>query len=47
MFPQVILKDTDLVISSGEDALLAGLGIDGRILHTPGHTDVEVYEVGG
>ena len=38
VFPPVMLTDGDLIIAGDDDSLLAGIGIDGKIIHTPGHT---------
>jgi hydroxyacylglutathione hydrolase len=38
VFPPVMLREGDLIITGDDDALLAGIGIDGKIIHTPGHT---------
>ncbi|WP_254768107.1 MBL fold metallo-hydrolase [Salinilacihabitans rarus] len=37
-FPPVALRDDDLLVDGDDDRLLGELGIDGTILHTPGHT---------
>ncbi|MHC1685230.1 MAG: MBL fold metallo-hydrolase [Clostridiaceae bacterium] len=37
-FPSVNIKEGDIVISKDESEVLKGIGIDGRILYTPGHT---------
>lgn len=37
-FPPVTLREMDLLVKGDDDRLLRELGIDGRILHTPGHT---------
>ena len=37
-FPPVVIRDEDLVVTGDDDALLRGIGIEGKILHTPGHT---------
>jgi len=37
-FPPVILAQRDIVIDGDNDELLKGIGIEGVILHTPGHT---------
>jgi len=37
-FPPVILAERDIVIDGDNDELLKGIGIEGVILHTPGHT---------
>jgi glyoxylase-like metal-dependent hydrolase (beta-lactamase superfamily II) len=37
-FPPLILNERDIVIEGDNDTLLKGVGIDGVILHTPGHT---------
>ena len=37
-FPPVILTERDIVIKGDNDEFLKGIGIDGVILHTPGHT---------
>ena len=38
VFPPVVLRDRDLIISGDDDSLLARIGVDGKIIHTPGHT---------
>jgi glyoxylase-like metal-dependent hydrolase (beta-lactamase superfamily II) len=38
VFPPVTLRERDIVITGDDDALLARIGIDGEIVHTPGHT---------
>jgi glyoxylase-like metal-dependent hydrolase (beta-lactamase superfamily II) len=37
-FPPLILTERDIVIEDDNDSFLKGIGIDGVILHTPGHT---------
>lgn len=37
-FPPVILTEKDIVIEGDNDEFLKGIGIDGIILYTPGHT---------
>lgn len=37
-FPPVILRDEDLVVSGDDDLLLRNIGIEGKVLCTPGHT---------
>lgn len=37
-FPPVRLTERDIVIEGDNDEFLKGIGIDGVILHTPGHT---------
>jgi len=37
-FPPLRLSERDIVIECDNDSLLKGIGIDGVILHTPGHT---------
>jgi glyoxylase-like metal-dependent hydrolase (beta-lactamase superfamily II) len=37
-FPPLTLTGNDVVIAGDNDGLLKGIGIDGVILHTPGHT---------
>jgi len=37
-FPPLTLTGKDVVIEGDNDSLLKGIGIDGVILHTPGHT---------
>jgi glyoxylase-like metal-dependent hydrolase (beta-lactamase superfamily II) len=37
-FPPVILTDRDIIIDGDNDEFLKSIGIDGIILHTPGHT---------
>jgi glyoxylase-like metal-dependent hydrolase (beta-lactamase superfamily II) len=38
VFPPVMLRESDLLITGDDDALLPRLGIHGKIIHTPGHT---------
>lgn len=37
-FPPLTLTERDIVIEGDDNSLLKGIGIDGVILHTPGHT---------
>lgn len=37
-FPPVRLADRDIIIEGDNEEFLKGIGIDGVILHTPGHT---------
>jgi len=37
-FPPLTLTDRDIVIGGDNDSFLKEIGIDGVILHTPGHT---------
>ncbi len=37
-FPPLTLTERDVVIEGDNESLLKGIGIDGVILHTPGHT---------
>jgi glyoxylase-like metal-dependent hydrolase (beta-lactamase superfamily II) len=37
-FPPVIPRDEDIIVESDYDDLLRGIGIEGSILYTPGHT---------
>jgi glyoxylase-like metal-dependent hydrolase (beta-lactamase superfamily II) len=37
-FPPLTLTERDIVIEGDNDSFLKGIGIDGVILHTPGHT---------
>lgn len=37
-FPPLALTDRDIVIEGDNDGVLKGIGVDGVILHTPGHT---------
>jgi glyoxylase-like metal-dependent hydrolase (beta-lactamase superfamily II) len=37
-FPLLTLTERDIVIEDDNDSFLKGIGIDGVILHTPGHT---------
>jgi hydroxyacylglutathione hydrolase len=37
-FPPVRLTEKDILIEGDNDTVLKGIGIDGVILHTPGHT---------
>jgi glyoxylase-like metal-dependent hydrolase (beta-lactamase superfamily II) len=39
-FPPVIPNDRDIVIDGDKSELLKEIGIDGVILHTPGHTSI-------
>jgi glyoxylase-like metal-dependent hydrolase (beta-lactamase superfamily II) len=38
VFPPVVLRDQDHLITGDDHELLARIGIDGKIIHTPGHT---------
>jgi glyoxylase-like metal-dependent hydrolase (beta-lactamase superfamily II) len=44
-FPPVVLRDRDMILTGDNDSLLTGIGIDGVILHTPGHTDDSISVV--
>ncbi len=33
-----MLRDRDLILTGDDDSLLREIGIDGKIVHTPGHT---------
>ena len=37
-FPPLLLTERDLVVEGNDESILQGIGIDGVILHTPGHT---------
>lgn len=37
-FPPLMLTEKDIVIAGDDDGLLKKIGLDGVILHTPGHT---------
>ena len=37
-FPPVVLTERDIIIDGDNDEFLKGIGINGVILHTPGHT---------
>ena len=37
-FPPLVLTERDIVVDGDDDAVLKGIGVDGVILHTPGHT---------
>ncbi len=37
-FPPLTLTERDIVIEGDNDSFLKGIGVDGVILHTPGHT---------
>lgn len=37
-FPPVVLRDEDLVVAGDDDQLLRKIGIEGKVLYTPGHT---------
>jgi glyoxylase-like metal-dependent hydrolase (beta-lactamase superfamily II) len=37
-FPPVHLRENDMVITGDDDELLRRIGIEGKIIHTPGHT---------
>jgi glyoxylase-like metal-dependent hydrolase (beta-lactamase superfamily II) len=39
-FPPVLLTDNDIVIDGDNDEFLKEIGIDGVVLHTPGHTSI-------
>lgn len=38
VFPPVLLSDKDLIVQGDDDSLLANIGVNGKIIHTPGHT---------
>jgi len=38
-FPGYVVRETDIILTGDDDQLLSSIGIDGVILHTPGHTD--------
>ncbi len=38
-FPPLVLSGRDIVIEGDDEGVLKGIGIDGVILHTPGHTE--------
>jgi len=38
-FPPIHLDDHDLLVAGDDDEVLRSLGLDGRIIATPGHTD--------
>ena len=38
VFPPVVLRDRDLILTGDDDSLLREIGIDGKIVHSPGHT---------
>jgi len=44
-YPPLVITDRDIVLSGDESDLLKGLGIDGRILHTPGHSSDSISVV--
>ena len=37
-FPPLKLRTTDIVLEGDDESVLPGIGIDGKILHTPGHS---------
>jgi hydroxyacylglutathione hydrolase len=37
-FPPLTMTERDILIEGDDDSVLKGIGIDGVILHTPGHT---------
>ncbi len=39
VFPPVIPREDDFIISGDDSSILKEIGIDGKILYTPGHTD--------
>lgn len=41
-FPPAVLRDEDLVVSGDDNHLLRNIGIDGKVLCTPGHTQDSV-----
>ena len=41
-FPGYIVRDSDIILTGDDDELLSSIGVDGVILHTPGHTDDSV-----
>ncbi len=38
-YPPVILNDEDIIVGGNHEDLLKTIGIDGRIIYTPGHAD--------
>ena len=38
-YPPIIPKDNDIIIDGDDDRVLRDLGIEAKILYTPGHTD--------
>ncbi|MBN1883182.1 MAG: MBL fold metallo-hydrolase [Deltaproteobacteria bacterium] len=44
-FPGYIVRENDIILTGDDDELLHSIGIDGVILHTPGHTDDSVSVV--
>ena len=38
-YPPVILKDNDIVVAGDDENVLKTMGVDGKIVYTPGHTD--------
>jgi len=41
-YPGYIVRENDIVLTGDDDELLHSIGVDGVILHTPGHTDDSV-----
>lgn len=41
-YPGYIVRENDIILTGDDDELLPSIGIDGVILHTPGHTDDSV-----
>lgn len=37
-FPPVFLRDKDILVEGEEEEVLKSIGVNGKILHTPGHT---------
>ena len=44
-FPPLTLTDRDIVIEGDNDSLLKAIGVDGVIVHTPGHTNDSISVV--
>jgi glyoxylase-like metal-dependent hydrolase (beta-lactamase superfamily II) len=44
-YPPVTVRDEDIVVSGNDPDLLKQIGIDGKIIHTPGHTNDSITVV--
>lgn len=44
-FPSFVLRDEDLVVAGDDDRLLRNIGVEGKILCTPGHTQDSISVV--
>ena len=41
-YPSVSIRETDIIIKEDDDIILRELGINGKIIYTPGHTDSDI-----